>query len=337
MPDVAMAGFSYAGILIGIEDTVGSFVPPGGSLDMVAKEPDRPRLKSVSRGYLESVGVRLLDGRLFTGADSATAPPAIVINRAVARRYFGSANPVGSYMDWHGGGGVPVRMHVVGLIDDVRQGRLDREPYAEIFIDYRQLIAIQEAWAAPKRLVDQLAFGFLSFAMRTRGDPVAAIPAVRRAVTSVDPLAGIDAVAPMDRLVASSLARQRFYAVMLGVFAAVAALLAAIGIYGVLAYAVVQRTQEIGVRIALGASRAQVLTLVLRRGLLLAAIGIALGLAGAASATRYLQGMLFGITPLDTGTFTAVALTFIAVAALASYLPARRATQIDAMAALRTE
>jgi putative ABC transport system permease protein len=142
---------------------------------------------------------------------------------------------------------------------------------------------------------------------------------------------------PLDRLVANSVARQRFYAVMLAVFASVAALLAAIGIYGVLAYAVVERTREIGLRMALGAGRQQVLRLVLGRGLSCAAIGIVLGLAGAAAGTRYLQAMLYGITPLDGGTFVIVALAFAAVAALASYVPARRATQVDPMVALRIE
>jgi ABC-type antimicrobial peptide transport system permease subunit len=228
-------------------------------------------------------------------------------------------------------------VQVIGVIADVRQGSLDREPYAEIFMDYRQVMALQERWGAPKAMIDQLAFGFMSFAMRTSGDPGDAIPAVRRAITRADPNAALDAIMPLDRLVANSTARQRFYAVMLAVFASVAALLAAIGIYGVLAYAVVERTREIGLRMALGAGRQQVLGLVLGRGLLLAAIGIAIGLAGAAAATRYLQAMLYGITPLDGGTFVIVALTFAAVAALASYLPARRATEVDPMVALRTE
>ena len=134
-----------------------------------------------------------------------------------------------------------------------------------------------------------------------------------------------------------SLARPRFYAVMLGVFAGVACVLAAIGIYGVLAYAVAQRTREIGIRMALGAQRVQVLALVLRSGAFLTIAGIALGLAGAAAGTRLLQGMLFGITPLDPQTFVAVSVLFGAVATLASYLPARRATRVDPMVALRSE
>lgn len=337
MPGVAAAGFAYAGILIGVQDTVGSFVPPGRTLDVMSQDSDRPRLKSLSAGYLEAAGVKLLDGRLLGERDSANAPPVIVINDTVRRRYFGGARPVGAVMDWHGGRGNPVRVQVVGVIGDVRQGALEREPYAEIFMDYRQVIALQERWGAQKGMVDQLAFGFMSFAMRTRRDPIDAIPAVRHAITRVDPNAGLDAIMPMDRLVANSVARQRFYAVMLGVFAGVAALLAAIGIYGVLAYAVIQRTQEIGLRMALGAGRQQLLALVLGRGLLFAAIGIALGLAGAAAGTRYLQAMLYGIEPLDTGTFVVVALAFAAVAGLASYLPARRATQVDPIVALRIE
>jgi putative ABC transport system permease protein len=179
--------------------------------------------------------------------------------------------------------------------------------------------------------------GFLSFAVRTAGDPAAAIPAVRQIVSRIDPNIGIDAILPLNRLVASALARQRFYAVLLGVFAALAATLAAIGVYGVLAYAVIQRTQEIGIRVALGARRAQVLSLVLRQGLVLTAIGVTLGIAAAAAGARLLEGLLFGITPLDRSTFAGAALIFIAVATLASYVPARRATTLDATIALRAE
>jgi putative ABC transport system permease protein len=148
---------------------------------------------------------------------------------------------------------------------------------------------------------------------------------------------GIDAMIPLDRLVASSVARPRFYAVLLGVFAGVAGMLAAIGIYGVLAYAVVERTREIGIRLALGAQRRNVLALVLRTGAILTTLGIALGLTGAVAATRVLQSMLFGVAPLDPTTFVAVAVSFGAVATLASYVPARRATRVDPMVALRND
>jgi putative ABC transport system permease protein len=337
LPGVAAAGFAYAGILIGVQDTVGSFVPPGHTFEGVSRETGRPRLKTLSAGYLEATGVNVLDGRLIHEGDSANAPAVAVINRTVQRRYFGQASPVGAFMDWHGGRGPAVAVQVVGVIADVRQGSLATEPYPEIFMDYRQVIALQERWGAQEATIDHLAFGFMSFAMRTRSDPAGAIPAVRRAIARADPNAALDAIMPLDRLVANSVARQRFYAAMLAVFAAVAGLLAAIGIYGVLAYAIVERTREIGLRIALGAGRGQVLGLVLGHGLLLAAIGIALGLAGAAAATRYLQAILYGVAPLDVGTFVIVALAFAAVAALASYLPARRATQVDPMVVLRIE
>jgi putative ABC transport system permease protein len=156
-------------------------------------------------------------------------------------------------------------------------------------------------------------------------------------VRTIDLNASIDAIHTMDEMVGYSTARQRFYAVLLGIFAAVAGLLAAIGIYGVLAYAVVQRTQEIGVRMALGAERRQVLALILRKGLVVALAGITVGLGGAFAGARYMQSMLFGIEPRDPGTFVTVAVAFAVVAMIASYLPARRATKVDPMVALRVE
>jgi putative ABC transport system permease protein len=177
----------------------------------------------------------------------------------------------------------------------------------------------------------------LSFAVRTKGDPAAAVPTIRRLVTAVDSNVGIDAIAPMRRLVGSAVARERFYAVLMGVFAGMSALLASIGVYGLLAYIVIQRTQEIGTRMALGAQRIQVLALVLRRGLTLATIGITVGLVGAIAGTRLLDGLLFGINPLDPATFIAVAFLFGALAILASYIPARRATAVDPVVALKSE
>src|SRR5688572_20397007 len=177
-------------------------------------------------------------------------------------------------------------MQVVGVVDDVRNTSPDSEAEPEVFVEYRQLLALQQRWGHSAQRQEQLALGFLSFAVRTRGNPAAAAPAVIKSVRAVDPGVGIDAMIPMDRLVASSVARPRFYAVLLGVFAGVAGMLAAIGIYGVLAYSVVERTQEIGIRMAVGAPRGKVLLLVVRGGALLATLGIALGLAGAAATTR---------------------------------------------------
>jgi ABC-type antimicrobial peptide transport system permease subunit len=187
------------------------------------------------------------------------------------------------------------------------------------------------------RRQNEWAIGFASFAIRTDSQPAAVIPAIHRLVETVDSHVGIDALVPMTHLVASSVARQRFSAIVLGAFAAVASALAAVGVYGVLAYLVAQRTSEIGVRMALGARSGQVLVSVLRNGLLLTTAGIGLGMMGATAFTNVLEGMLFGVTALDGRTFAAVALLFGLVTTLASYIPARRAARVDPMIALRNE
>jgi putative ABC transport system permease protein len=333
-PLVQAAGFSRAGVLIGEEIMIGTFVPPPRSLAEMRDDPAWPRIRPVSAGFLAAMGIPVLAGREFEPADRISVPPAIVINRSAAQRYFGLDNAVGQRLDWHVGNGT-VETTVVGVVEDLRNESLEHDAYPEVFIEYRRLLTLQEQWGDSIGQQAETAIGRLSLAVRTTRDPASAVASVRRIVNAVDPNMGIDAIVPIDRLVAGSIARQRFYAVILGVFAAVAALLAAIGIYGVLAYAVVQRTQELGVRMALGAQRAQVLALVLRKGATLTVMGIAGGLIGAAAGTRVLEGMLFGITPLDGTTFLAVALIFGVVALLACCVPARRATRVDPMVALR--
>ena len=335
-PEIEEAGFAYAGILLGIEDTVGTFTPPGRAYEEMLADPLKPRIKALTHGYLKAMGATLLAGRHLDGRDDGAAPFVAVINRSVARKFFGDGNPVGATMIWRPGK-IDVPVQIIGVVEDVRQSRVDRPSYPEIFMDYRQVMAVHQRMQVPKQRLEQISFGFMSFGVRTRGNPAAAIPAVRDVVRSTDPLATIDAIHPMDDMVGYSTARQRFYAVLLGIFAGVAGILAAIGIYGVLAYSVVQRTQEIGIRMALGAERGQVMALVMRRGVLLASIGIVAGLIGAFAGARYLQSMLFGVEPRDPATFATVAVGFAIVAAAAAYLPARRATRVDPMVALRVD
>jgi putative ABC transport system permease protein len=342
-PGVEHAGFAYAGILLGLQDTVGAFVPPGRTIEEMQTEQEKPRLKSLSPGYLETMGVPLLGGRYLDESDSA-GPINVIVNRTVAKRYFGDVNPIGQTLIWRTGQALnsslqpfDAPLEIVGVVEDIRQGRVATPAYAEIFMDYRQVRAVHERMKFAKGRIEQIAFGFMSFGVKTRGNPAGFIPTVRDAVRAVDSNASIDAIHTMDEMVGYSTARQRFYAVLLGIFAAVAGVLAAVGIYGVLAYAVVQRTQEIGVRMALGAERRQVLALILRRGLVVSLIGITVGLAGAFAGARYMQSMLFGVEPRDPSTFAAVAAAFAIVALVASYLPARRATKVDPMVALRVD
>jgi putative ABC transport system permease protein len=282
------------------------------------------------------MGVRLLAGRWLEPRDDGSAPPVIVVNRSLATRFFGSEDPVGQMVHLDGRMDLPPQQ-IVGVVDDMRQGRLDQVPAPQFFVDYRQVLALTQARQLPVSAQERLAFGFLSFVVRTEGDPARVTATVRSLIGRVDANVGIDALIPMEQLVTSSLTRQRFYAAVMGVFAAIAVLLSAVGVYGVLAYAVGQRTREFGVRTALGARSRDVLALVLRQGLQLTAIGIVIGVAGAVSLARYIDGMLYGVTPVDPLTYVAVVVLFVAIASLASYLPARRATRIDPMTALRYE
>jgi putative ABC transport system permease protein len=177
----------------------------------------------------------------------------------------------------------------------------------------------------------------MTFAVRAERDPHLLVPAINAALRGLEPRAAIMSIAPLTRIVSNSIAAPRFYAALLGTFAGIALVLAAIGLYGLLAYSVALRTREIGVRMALGAPRRGILALVLGQGAALAGIGLVAGLAGAFVVTRYLSSLLFGITPLDPATFVAVAVVFAGVALLASYVPARRATSVDPLVALRSE
>jgi predicted permease len=329
-PDVTAAGFARHGVLIGERITLGHFLPEGRTVADAGARP-LPAVRPVSGGYLTAIGARFRQGRDLRPEDAAAAP-AVVISRGTSR-ILAPYGEVGQHVEWHWRE-ERVRLRIVGIVDDVRNEAADGDPTAEVFVDYRVLLRLQERLGEAPLWQRERALGFFSFAVRTRDDPGRTAALVSRVVREVDPTAGIDAMLPLERLVATSVAGPRFHAVLLAAFAGVAALLAAVGIYGVLAYAVAQRTREIGLRMALGAQRRQVLALVLRHGLGLTLAGLALGTAMAAAGARVLEGLLFGVRPIDAATYGAVLLAFLIVGLAAAYVPARRATRVDPLAAL---
>jgi putative ABC transport system permease protein len=290
---------------------------------LAAVSPERPLLSAVSREFLNVLGIRLIAGRGFGDNDRAGQPPVMLIDRTVARSGFLGEHPIGKYV--YGFGTAPIE--VIGVVDNIRQLGLEQEPIAQVFVDLRQFPPLP-------RIVENSPP--IYYAVRTDSGS-SSVESIRAIVRQLDLHATVDNVATMSQLVSNSIARPRLYAVLLGLFAAVAVLLAAIGIYGVMTYSVARRTREIGIRMALGAARADVIGLVVRQSLTLTSVGITLGLVAAVAVTRYLDGLLFGLTPLDPTTFIAVAVTFACVATLAASVPARRATRVDPLFALRYE
>ena len=278
----------------------------------------RPQL--VSPGYLDAMGLRLVAGRFVTDRDTESSPRVVVVNEAFASAYFPGEDVVGQRLNL--GRGEPTE--IVGVVGDVHHRGLDSRPQPELYFSYRQSLLGR---GVPR----------VSIVVRTTGDPRALGPFLRQDILDLNPYLPIDNVMTMEARLASSVAQPRFYALVLGVFAASALALAMVGIYGVLAYTVSQRSREIGLRIALGADSGRIRNLVVRQGALLVGMGVALGLAGALVTTRALQSLLFGVTPLDVPTLIAVPVLLIMVAIAACYLPARRASRVAPMDALRCE
>jgi putative ABC transport system permease protein len=289
---------------------------PASSLPMAA-------FRVISADYFRALGIPLLGGRSFTTQDSADAPAVVVINRTLAERFWPGQEPLGKRFKIGSSDSPNPWLTVVGVVGDVRQSSLDQALKPEIYVSHLQ---DRRFFAIPRDLV-----------LRTTGDPLAMAAAVRSEIWKLDKDLPLFRVQPMEQILSLAVAGQRFNLLLLTVFAALALLLAAVGIYGVISYAVAQRTHEMGIRMALGANTGDVLWLVMRQGLILIISGVAVGLAGAFALTRVMTGLLFGVSATDPLTFAAIALLLMTVALLACWIPARRATKVDPMMALRYE
>jgi putative ABC transport system permease protein len=332
LPGVAAAGFASLPPLAGGAFAYGVFQPPGRTLQEMLRDPAAPQARSVSRDYLRAMGVRLLEGRWFGEADDADNAQVLLVTRALARRYFGTRSPVGVQVRLLPG---PRPWTIVGVLDDVHNGMPWEEPYSQFFMDPRQ--ALHALPKLPERMRETAALGFLSFAIRVNGDPSGIVPDVRAVLRQLDRSATLDGAMPLRQIASARMSRPRFYAVWSGLFAVVASVLGIVGVYATVAYVTALRTREFGIRLALGAQRSAVLRLVLGQGAALAAIGVALGLLGAFVLSRYLAGMLFGVTAADPQPYAIVGLLFFLIAGAGSLVPALRAMQVDPLTAIRHE
>ena len=279
----------------------------------------------VTPGYFESMGMRLVRGRFITDDDHENAPIAAVINETMANRYWPNEDAIGKR--YHLGTNSRPWITVVGIVGQVRHNAVTETPRAEMYIPHAQWPVATAGGVRPA----------MTFVVRTAGDPLAALPHVREAVRSLDPNLPIADIRTLERVTDDSLARPRFTTFLLGLFAALALTLATIGIYGVISLLVTRRRQEIGIRMALGAAPLAIVRMVLRRGALLAAIGVGVGLVSAALLSRIVAGMLYGITPFDPVTFATIPVVLLIVAMVASLIPAGRAATVDPVVALREE
>jgi len=276
--------------------------------------------RSASAGYLETLGVPLVRGRLFDERDTRDAPRTAVINESLARAYWPDGDPIGQRLSLGGGEWVTV----VGVVGDVRQLGLDAPADREVFVPLDQIGS--NVFMAPGQLV-----------VRTGGDPLALAAAVRRAIWAVDPAQPVSSVRAMSEVLDAELGNRNTQLTLIGAFAALALVLAAVGLYGVLSYTVAQSTNEIGLRMALGAEPQTVVGRVVRTALGTAALGIAIGLIAALLVAETIASFLYGVAPTDPATAASVAGLLFAVAALAAFVPARRAARVNPMTALRTE
>jgi len=288
----------------------------------VAKgEQPRTQIRVVDQDYFTTMHIPLLAGRTFTNRDSAKSAPVAIINEAFAKNVFPSENPLGKHIQPDASvTQTPPMREIVGVVGNVKYRHLWESAEPECYMPYAQL-----------------PIGDMTLVARTSARPLDLLPAMREQVKAVDPEIPVFRARTMENYVSDSVAQRRFTGILCGTFAAVGLLLAVVGLYGVMSYLVAQRTHEIGVRVAVGAERRDILGMVLNHGMRLCLIGIVIGTIEALALSRVLTNQLFGVSATDVRSYVLVILTLAAVAAAACYFPARRATRIDPIAALRHE
>jgi predicted permease len=319
IPGVSAAGSIHFLPLSGIHSGTGAHrldrpVPAHG-------EDPGAGVSVITPGYVSAMGIPLIAGRDFDGRDRLGAPRVALVNEALVRDFYPGEDPLGKrlFVEWSDDEEA-CRYEIVGVVGDVRHGGLHAAPERTVFLSNAQ---------SPSYMS--------SLVVRTAGDPSLAAAGLREAVRGVDPEQGLLSVRPMEGVLADSIARPRLQAVLLGGFAALALIMACLGLYGVLAYSVEQRRREVGVRVAIGATPGRIVGLVVGTGLRMTAAGLVIGVVLALTLARYVSALLFGVTPTDPAVYVGVGALLLAVAAAASYAPARRAMSMDPVVALREE
>jgi putative ABC transport system permease protein len=304
------------------QGTSRSFVIDGRP-PMRPNESTEEQIRIVTDGFFAAMHIPVVKGREFTARDSLASARVLVINEALARKHFPTENPIGKRIAFTTDS--PRWYEIVGIAGNIKHQGLDARDRPELYVPYRQ--PLFDSWTVRPMYV----------VVRTAGEPLAAATAIRHEINRLDPDQPISNVRTMDERIARSLGGRRFNMVMLGLFAGLALTLAAVGIYGIVAYSVTERTHEIGVRVALGAQRRDVIAMVVRHGMIMSLVGTCVGLAAAFAIVRVMSGLLYGVSAADPMTFLAIPVLLLAVALAACYIPARRATLVDPMIALRNE
>jgi len=318
LPDVKTAAVASQLPFLG-EDSASSFQIVGGPPLPKGETLDCSR-RTVSADYFQTLGLQLRRGRTFDNHDNAQVARVVIINEAMARKFWPNDDPLGRYLTFNSS----TQYQIIGVVSNAKHSSLKEEDEPTAYTSHQQVTS---------RTMDLAVRAKHSF----DHEPTALINAIRQTVSKIDPEQAIHNISTMEQQLSQSIAPQRFIALLLSLFATLALIQALIGIYGVMSYAVAQRRQELGIRMALGAQPGNILSLVLRRGMKLTLIGIALGLMGAVASTRLLRDMLFGVKPIDPLTFAVMTLLLVCISLVACFVPARRATKVDPMNVLRTD